>query len=128
MTTRTALIVPLLALATMAPAQALSVKEFEAKPDSEQGPIVTDFIEKMTADIGKTNPKLMQNIRDWFSRKPEGWRISEGFAKLSGELIALDEVAKEGKIDLARIQIEGVIVKVVKDRFMPKQDRQTAQK
>ena len=35
------------------------------------------------------------------------------------ELIALDAVAKDGKIDLSKIQIEGVIVKVLKDKFPP---------
>jgi|CZKX01.1.fsa_nt_gi hypothetical protein len=120
MTFRTIAVAGLLALALIVPAQAMSVKAFEAKPASEQGPIVTDFIEKMTADIGKTDPKLMQDIRDWFSRKRDGWPTSEGLEKLSAELIALDEVAKEGKADLTRIQIEGVIVKVVKDKFSPK--------
>jgi hypothetical protein len=128
MSFRTIAIAGLLALTLVASAQAISVKDFEAKPASEQGPIVTDFIEKMTADIGKTNPKLMQDIRDWFSHKREGWPTSEGLEKLSAELIALDDVAKEGKIDLTRIQIEGVIVKVVKDKFMPKPDGKAAQK
>jgi hypothetical protein len=118
----------LLAIALIAPAQAMSVKEFETKSASEQGPIVTDFIEKMTADIGKTNTQLMQDIRGWFSHKVEDKPVSEGMWKLAVELSALDDVAKEGKIDLTRIQIEGVIVKVVKDKFMPKQDAKATQK
>jgi len=128
MTFRTIAISGLLALALIAPAQAMSVKEFEAKPASQQGPIVTDFIEKMTADIGKTNPRMMQDIRDWFSKTADGKPTSEGMWKLAVELSALDEVAKEGKADLTRIQIEGVIVKVVKDKFMPKPDGKAAQK
>ena len=78
MTFRTIAIFGLLALGLIVPAQAMSVKDFEAKPASEQGPIVTDFIEKMAADIGKTNPKLMQDIRDWFSRKPRVSRPRKG--------------------------------------------------
>ena len=75
MTRQTALTAVLIGLAMIAPAQAMSVKDFEAKPASEQGPIVTDFIEKMTADIGKKNPQLTQDIRDWFSRKRKGSRL-----------------------------------------------------
>ena len=35
------------------------------------------------------------------------------------ELTALDVWAKDGKVDLSKIQVEGVIVKVVKDKFPP---------
>lgn len=120
MSFRTLAMFALLTVVLIAPARAMSVRDFEAKPASERGPIVTDFIEKMTADIGKTNPKMMQDIRAWFSRPAGGKPTSEGMWKLGVELSALDDVAKEGKVDLTRIQIEGVIVKVVKDKFMPK--------
>jgi hypothetical protein len=63
---------------------------------------------------------MAQAIRTWFVRKPEGMPVSEGVEKLSAELSALDAVAKEGKANLERIQIEGVIVKVIKDKFSPK--------
>ena len=110
----------MIALLMLATAQAETVRTFEARPVAEQANVVSGFIEKMTADICKTNPKLMQAIRGWFTVKPEGQPVSDGVRKFSAELAALDEVAKEGRADLDRIQIEGVIMKVVRDKFPPK--------
>src|ERR1700721_1118986 len=109
----------LIALLLIATAQAETVRVFEARSDADRASYVSGFIEKMTADIGKTTPRLMQAIRDWFTVKPEGQPVSEGVRKFSAELAALDEVAKEGKADLDRIQIEGVIVKGIKDKSPP---------
>jgi hypothetical protein len=73
----------------------------------------------MTGDIGRHNPQLARNIHDYFFTKQAGQPFAEGLENLSLELAALDSVAKDGKIDLSKIQIEGVIVKVVKDKFPP---------
>jgi soluble cytochrome b562 len=100
-------------------AQAMSLKDFNAKPAHDQSVYVVDFIEKMTADIGAKNPQLMQAIRDWFSHKQEGKPFSEGLEKLYTELGGLEIMARDGKVDLTKIQVEGVIVKVVKDKFPP---------
>jgi hypothetical protein len=110
----------LIALVLIATARAETVRVFEARSDADRASYVSGFIEKMTTDIGKTNPRLMQAIRDWFTVKPEGQPVSEGVRKFSAELSALDEVAKEGRADLGRVQIEGVIMKVVRDKFPPK--------
>jgi len=102
-------------------AQAMSLKDFNAKQGHDQSVYVVDFIEKMTADIGVKNPQLMRDIRDWFSRKQEGKPFSEGLERLYVELAALESLAHDGKVDLTKIQVEGVIVKVVKDKFPPQQ-------
>jgi|ERR1035441_7767879 hypothetical protein len=104
-----------LLLVTAAPAE--TVRAFEARSVADQAKYVSGFIEKMTADIARTNAKLAQEIRDWFST---GEPVSEGVRKFSAELAALDEVAKEGRADLDKIQIEGVIMKVVRGKFPPK--------
>jgi hypothetical protein len=96
-----------------APARAVSVQDYNAKPIPDRVRLVDDFIEKMTADIGRTNPQLMQDIRDWFAK-------GNGDEKLETELGALDLLSEKGKVDLSKIQVEGVIVKVVKDKFPPK--------
>ena len=101
------------------PAHSLTVKDFEAKPTAEQSAIITAFVDKMTGDIGRDNPQLARNIHDYFFTKQAGKSFAEGLENLSLELAALDSVAKNGKIDLSKIQIEGVIVKVVKDKFPP---------
>lgn len=62
---------------------------------------------------------LGQDIRDWFSRKQEGKPFSAGLERLYVELGALESLAHDGKVDLTKIQVEGVIVKVVKDKFPP---------
>ena len=97
----------------------MSVKDFEALPIHEQSVYSGDFIDKMTADLGRTNPKLMQDIRDWFAHTPPGQRTTEGIHKLAVELYALELLEKDGKIDLSKISIEGVIVKIVKEKFPP---------
>jgi soluble cytochrome b562 len=108
-----------LAFFVLMTAQAMSLKDFNAKPTHDQSVYVVDFIEKMTADLGVKNPQLAQDIRDWFSRKQEGKPFSQGLERLYTELGALEILAQDGKVDLTKIQVEGVIVKVVKDKFPP---------
>jgi len=110
-----------LAFFVLMSAQAMSLKDFNTKPTHDQSVYVVDFIEKMTADLGAKNPQLGQDIRDWFSRKQEGKPFSEGLERLYTELVALEILAHDGKVDLTKIQVEGVVVKVVKDKFPPRQ-------
>ena len=108
-----------LAFFVLMTAQAMSLKDFNAKPTHDQSVYVVDFIEKMTADLGAKNPQLAQDIRDWFSRKQDGKPFSAGLERLYVELGALEILAHDGKVDLTKIQVEGVVVKVVKDKFPP---------
>ena len=108
-----------LAFFVLMTAQAMSLKDFNTKPTHDQSVYVVDFIEKMTADLGAKNPRLAQDIRDWFSRKQDGKPFSAGLERLYVELGALESLAHDGKVDLAKIQVEGVVVKVVKDKFPP---------
>lgn len=101
----------------MFPARAMSLTEFEAKPAHDRATYVVDFVEKSTAGLYEKNPQMAQAIRDWFSKVQDGKPFSEGIEKLGVELTALDLLGREGKADLSKIQIEGVIVKVIKDRF-----------
>jgi alkylhydroperoxidase/carboxymuconolactone decarboxylase family protein YurZ len=114
------LLIAALALVLLAmPAAAMSIKDFQAKPEKQRSAYVVDFIEKMTADIGTKNPKLMQDIRHYFYHETNGKVVAEGIDSLYAELAALYLLAKEGKVDLSKIQVEGVIVKIVKDKFPP---------
>ena len=76
-------------------------------------------MEKMTSDLGQKNPQLAQDIKDYFVRKQPGKPFSEGLEKVSIELFAVDNMAKQGKADLSKIQIESVVVYVVKQKFPP---------
>src|ERR1039458_592688 len=89
-----------LAFFVLMTAQAMSLKDFNAKLAADRSAYVADFIEKMTADLGAKNPQLAQDIRDWFSRKQDGKPSSEGLARLYVELGALKILAHDGKVDL----------------------------
>jgi hypothetical protein len=87
----------LLAFLALIPMQAMSLKDFNAKPDHDQAVYVGDFIDKMTTDLRTKNPELAQSIRTWFAVKPEGKTLSEGMVRLNVELGALESLAHEGK-------------------------------
>ena len=101
------------------PASAMSLKDFNAKPGEEQSAYVADFIDKLTTDLRAKNPEMAQQIRTWFARKQDDKPLSQGFERFLVETVALEDLAKEGKVDLSKIQVEGVIVKIVKDKFPP---------
>jgi hypothetical protein len=109
----------LIALFSLIPLQAMSLKDFNAKPPADQSAYVSDFIDKMASDLGTKNPQLGAGIRDYFSRKMEGKPVSEGVERLYVEIGAAQIQAKDGKVDLAKIQLESIIVWVVKQKFPP---------
>jgi len=120
----------LLALSMLAPvaASAKSVKDFEAMSTQDQSEYVVSYLEKMTYDIGKVNPALAQQMKDYFVVKQPGKPFSEGFEKLGIELAVVDDMAKKGKADPSDIQVESVIVWVVKQKFPPAQNQPPQQK
>jgi soluble cytochrome b562 len=99
-------------------AGATSISDYEKMPSSQRDDVVVNFIDKMTTDIRAKNPDLAVKIRNWFAVKAEGRELPEGFERLLVELGALDLAAKDGKADLAKIQIESVIVYLVKQKFI----------
>lgn len=111
----------LLALLASTSALAKSVQEFEAMPSAAQSEYTVTFLEKMTLDLRQKNPKLAQDIKDYFVRKQAGSETSEGFVDFEAALGAVDDLAKKGKADLSKMQIESVIVYVVKQKFPPQQ-------
>jgi hypothetical protein len=102
-----------------APAQATSVKEFDAMSSKEQSTLVVDFIIKMSDDIREKNPELGKKILDYFTRTPEGKSYPEGLERVYVELTAVELRARQGKADLSKIQVESIIVWVVKQKFPP---------
>lgn len=104
-------------LATTAPAMAMSLKDFEAMPSANQSAYMIAFIDKMTNDLGRDNSKLAQEIRDYFARKQPGKPASERIERLFVELAVVERRAKDGKADLSKIQIESIILYVVKQKF-----------
>ena len=113
------LVIFLVLLLSAGAAEATSLKDFNAKPDKEQAVCVSDFIDKMTTDMRAKNPQLAQDIRNWFAVKPAGKATSDGMERLFVELTAIELQARDGKADLSKIQLESVIVWVVKEKFPP---------
>jgi hypothetical protein len=109
----------LIALLILIPAQAISLKDFNAEPAPEQSAYVASFIDKMASDIGAKNPQLGQSIRHYFSRTVKDKPLSEGIERLYVELTAVELQAKDGRADLSKIQLESVIVWVVRQKFPP---------
>ena len=108
-----------LAFFVLMTAQAMSLKDFNARPAPDRSAYVADFIDKMTTDLRAKNPELAQSIRTWFAEKPASKTLSEGMEHLNVELGAVEIQAKDGKADLSKVQLESVIVWVVKQKFPP---------
>jgi hypothetical protein len=117
---RTLVVVLMLAISA-GTIQATTLKDFNAKTKSEQSACVADFIDKMTTDLRARNEPLAIEIRNWFAVKAEGKPLSEGMEKLMIELAAVEIQAKDGRADLSKIQLESVIMWVVKQKFPPPQ-------
>jgi hypothetical protein len=100
-------------------AGATTISEYDSKSAAEKSACIVNFIDKMTTDMRAKNPELAQSIRDWFAVKQPGKPLSEGMERLFIELTAVELQAKDGKVDLSKIQMESMIVWVVKQKFPP---------
>jgi hypothetical protein len=106
-------------LISAAGARATTLQDFDARTPAEQSATVANYIDKMTTDLRAKNPQLAGDIRNWFAVKAAGKPVSEGMERLYVELTAIDLQARDGKADLSKIQLENVIVYVVKQKFPP---------
>lgn len=95
----------------------MSLQEFHAKSDREQGVFVSDFILKMRNDVATKDPALAQAIWTYFLHKQDGKPISDGAEALLTEELKVDALVEQGKADPTKIPIEGLIVYVVKQKF-----------
>src|ERR1700730_2359523 len=110
-------IIALALILCAAPAHAMSVQAWEAQAPAAQAATISDFIEKMIADVRTSNPGNAEQIRIYFTEE-HGLPMSEGIERLYVELAKLENRAKEGRVDLSKVQLEGVIVWVVKQKFL----------
>ena len=96
------------------------MQDVDARTSAKQSKLVAGFIDKMTTDISATNLPLATNICNWLAVKPAGKPLSEGMEELYTQLAGIDIQAKAGKADLSKVQLEGVIVYVVKRKLPPR--------
>src|ERR1700733_4577388 len=111
----------LLALLASTSAFAKSVQEFEAMPSAARSEYTVSFLEKMTFDLRQKNPKLAQDIKNYFVRKQADGDTSDGFEDFEAALGAVDNLAKKGKAYPPKIKIKSVIFFVVKKKSPPPQ-------
>jgi hypothetical protein len=120
---RTFLTTAVLAVATLATpfqAQAMSVRQYESEPIKQRTPEAVHAIQKIIDDVAKVNPALSQAIDDYFTVIPPGQPEAPGLIKFEGGLSAVDNLAAQGKLDLDKVQIEGILLDIVKSDVMPK--------
>jgi hypothetical protein len=56
----------LLGFLVLMTAQAMSLKDFNARPAADRSAYVADFIDKMTTDVRAKNPELAQVVKQKF--------------------------------------------------------------
>jgi hypothetical protein len=100
-------------------AHATSLQEFQAKSDRDQAAFISSYVLKMRNEIAAQNPELAQAIWTYFTQKQEGKSLSEGVEAFLLQELNVDALVKEGKADPTRVQIESLIVYVVKQKFRP---------
>ena len=82
----------------------MSVQDWEAQAPAAQAATISDFIEKMIADVGTSNRGNAQQIRIYFTEE-NGRPMSEGIERLYVELAKLENRAKVGRADLSKVQL-----------------------
>lgn len=98
-------------------AHAKSLQEFEAMPAEQQGKYLSDFVLKMKTDMAAKNPELANAIWVYFTHDVPGKPTTQGVEDLMVQEMVVDKLAQQGKADPSKIQIEGMIVYVVKQHF-----------
>ena len=78
-------------------------------------------IAKIIADVAKVNPALSKSIYDYFHVIPQGQPESPGLVAFGAELVVVHNLADKGKLDLDKVQIEGILLEIIKLDVMPKQ-------
>jgi hypothetical protein len=116
---------PALALAalflTAFPASALSVNDFERQTRNQQTDYVLKAVDKIVAEVAKADPALARAIHDYFEVTPAGQKQPPGLMAFAASLGAIEELAGKGKFDLDKVQIEGILLDVIKTTLMNKQ-------
>ena len=124
MKARTSLVTAFLAAVTLLmpfQASALSVRQYESATKQQRAEAVVNAIERIVADVAKVNPSLSKAIHDYFYVTPQGQPAAPGVTAFEGDLAAIEDLADRGKLDLDKVQIEGILLGVIKRDVMQKQ-------
>lgn len=127
MTTHSRFAIALIAVFALLPfpAAALSVRQYESKTQEQRVDFLSSAIAKIVADVATVNPALSKSIYDYFHVIPQGHPESPGLIAFAGELLAVENMADKGKVDLDKVQIEGILLDIVKTDVVAKQKSKT---
>ena len=96
---------------------ATSLQDFQAKSPTAQGEFLSNYVDTLATAAQEKNPQLGRAIVEYFTKAPHEKELPPGIADLMVQVMAVDRLAKEGKADLSKIQIESMILYVVKQHF-----------
>jgi hypothetical protein len=113
--------IPVFMLMASFSAYALSVNQYESETKEQRADFVAGEIDKIVADVAKTNPALSKAIHDYFYVIPEGQPESPGLIAFGAELVVVHNLAEKGKLDLDKVQIEGILLEIIKLDVVPNQ-------
>lgn len=102
-------------------ASAMSVRQYESATKQQQADFVANQIDKIVLDAAKVNPVLSKAIHDYFYLIPKGQPESPGLIAFGGALAAVEDSAAQGKLDLDKVQIEGILLGIIKRDVLAKQ-------
>jgi hypothetical protein len=97
----------------------MSLHDFNALSVNQRTNYAGTYIEKVIADVKPTHPQLASAIYDYFFVTPPGKDMPLGAAAFGGLLTDKDQLAKEGKLDLNKEFVEGVILDIIKREVIP---------
>ena len=129
MKARTFLATAFLAVATLTTpfqASAMSVRQYESEPQEQRVDLLSSAIGKIVADVAKVNPTLSKSIYDYFHVIPQGQVESPGLIAFGAELVTVENLAGKGKLDLDKVQIEGILLEIIKLDVMPQFAKSTS--
>ena len=103
----------------MAPlvASATSVNDYEHQTIDQKLDTLDAAVAKIVTNMAAVNPDLSKAIDNFFNVTPPGKPAPEGFVRFEEEVEAAE---KSGTMDLNKLQIETIIVDVIKTYVMPK--------
>jgi len=104
----------LAALTVLSPrgASATSIPEFDRKTPEEKSAIIFQFLERVINALSEKDPVFASEILKYFES-------GKGIEDLFKELSRVDLLAREGKLDRSKIQVENVIRLVLTRKFPP---------
>jgi hypothetical protein len=99
------------------PAHALSLKDWEAKPELDQLNYLKACVARMIVAVGQTDKPLAQQVYSYYSDKPPGLKYPRGTIDLFTAIDAAEKDAKAAGTDLSKIELEDVVLRLTRQTF-----------